>query len=254
MVQASSSSNFPVNVHGVVDKSALVKNFGPFVRGIARQVKGTLSSHIEIDDLVNYGMAGLLEAAERFDPQYGANFTTFSYYRVRGAIYDGLRGMGWLRRSEYQKTKTCQRANAYLENISSRMNPADQRKSVTDNISEMTEQVNNLVTIFITSLEAMADTEIEDKTLRRQDDIVEKKQLQTLVLDAISQLDEEDQRLIQLYYFEDLSLEEVGKQIGLSKSWTCRKHAQAIGKLSKTMHQALQIKGANRESKLSQWR
>jgi len=240
MVEASPKTNFPVGADGVVDKDALVKHFGSFVRGIARQVKGTLSSQIEIEDLINYGMTGLLEAADRFDPQFGANFTTFSYYRVRGAIYDGLRGMGWLRRSEYQKTKNSQRANAYLENINNRSGSGTS-KSPSDTINQMVDQVNNLVTIFITSLDGMTDLDIEDKQSLRQDDIAEEKQLQKLVMEAIAKLNDEDRQLIQLYYFEEKSLEEVGKTIGLSKSWTCRKHAQAIAKLSKFMQGSLSI-------------
>ena len=74
----------------------LIEQYGSFVRSIARQVKKSVSPRIELDDLIAYGMTGLLEAGERFDAKQGANFTTFSYYRIRGAIYDGLRGMGWV--------------------------------------------------------------------------------------------------------------------------------------------------------------
>ena len=81
--------------HGnVVDKKAVVSQFGYYVRSIARKILRTLSSCIELDDLISYGMMGLLEAAERYDPKKGVSFTTFSYYRIKGAIYDGLRGMG----------------------------------------------------------------------------------------------------------------------------------------------------------------
>lgn len=246
MVHVSPKNTFPLTSTGGVDKKTLTQNFGPYVRGIARQVKGTLSSQIEIDDLVNYGMIGLFEAADRFKPEIGANFTTFSYYRIRGAIYDGLRGMGWLRRSEYQKTKMSQRANSYLESVNTQMPLDASKKNATQALGEVTEQVNNLVTIFITSLDAMTDVDFEDKGTKRQDDAFEEQQMQELVLDALMNLNPEDRELIQLYYFDELSLEEVGKKIGLSKSWTCRKHAQAIGKLSKYLNQALAIRSVGR--------
>lgn len=215
------------------DKRALVEQFTPFVRSIAKQVKKSLSSVIELDDLIGYGMAGLLEAAERYDPKHGANFSTFSYYRVRGAIYDGLRGMGWVSRHEYQKIRFGERATAYLENVATRESGASGvRKSSEDNIEDLASQVNQLVTIFVTSLEGMGDSQFEDKGALRQDDRLQDQQMKQFMKSALLKLPQEDQELIRLYYFKDLSLEEVGDKIGLSKSWTCRRHAQIIEKLS----------------------
>ena len=77
----------------------------------------TKQEEIDFDDLVEYGVIGLLEAADRFDPSIGANFMTFAYYRIRGAIYDGLRGMGWMSRTEYAKARFEERANEYLAEV-----------------------------------------------------------------------------------------------------------------------------------------
>jgi RNA polymerase sigma factor for flagellar operon FliA len=216
-----------------VDKEALVKQFSPFVRSIAQKVKKSISTQVELDDLVSYGMAGLLEAADRFDPRFGANFTTFSYYRVRGAIYDGLRGMGWLSRSEYQKTKQNARALNYLQQQS----PRDQsgsgvESSARADVEELTQQVTNLVTIFVTSLDAENDMQIEDMGVERQDGLLERKELREYMKKALAQLLPEDRQVIELYYFKELSLEEVGAKLGLSKSWMSRRHAQVISRLS----------------------
>jgi RNA polymerase sigma factor for flagellar operon FliA len=81
------------------DRQRLVDANVPFVRSIAAKIKEQLPREIEFDDLVAYGMQGLLEAAERYDGSHGTSFTTFAYYRVRGAMFDGLRGMGWLPRT-----------------------------------------------------------------------------------------------------------------------------------------------------------
>src|SRR5580692_1510632 len=75
------------------DRTAIITQYTPYVRSIAGKIKKTLAKEIEFEDLVEYGMIGLLEAAERYDAAMGANFMTFAYYRIRGAIYDGLRGM-----------------------------------------------------------------------------------------------------------------------------------------------------------------
>lgn len=219
-------------------KSALVNQYTPLVRSIAKQIKKTLTPRIEMDDLMGYGITGLLEAAERYDPKHGANFSTFSYYRVRGAIYDGLRGMGWLSRNEYQKIRFGERANAYLENQANRnMGVQDDRRSPNDHVEELASQVSQLVTIFVTSLDAMEDMQVEDEHLTRQDQLFEDRQAKQMLRQAISELDREDQELLRLYYFQDLSLEEVGEKIGLSKSWTCRKHAQVIEKLGSLFRQ-----------------
>jgi RNA polymerase sigma factor for flagellar operon FliA len=214
-------------------KNKIVEQHTPLVWSIAKQIKKTLSPRIEIDDLVGYGMTGLLEAAERFDPNHGANFSTFGYYRIRGAIYDGLRSMGWLSRSEYQKTRMGERANSLMEQHSSRESSMTRdNRSTSEQVDDLASQVSQLVTIFVTSLEALSETEFEDHSARKQDVVFEEKQSKKVLHMAIANLPKEDKELLRLYYFEDLSLEEVGLRIGLSKSWTCRRHSQVIQKLT----------------------
>src|SRR6185369_6696855 len=102
------------------ERQRLVEGHLSFVRSIAAKVKEQLPREIEFDDLVAYGTQGLIEAAERYDPAHGTAFSTFSYYRIRGAIYDGLRGMGWLPRGEYARFRFEERSNAYLQNLADR--------------------------------------------------------------------------------------------------------------------------------------
>jgi RNA polymerase sigma factor for flagellar operon FliA len=229
-----------VGPDGKLAKRELVEQYTPFVRGIAAKIKKSLAKNIEFEDLVSYGMAGLLEAAERYDPKFGANFMTFSYYRIRGAIYDGLRGMGWVNRSEYQKIRFEERATAYLENMSNReLGSTAEHKSVEDHIEDLAAQVSQLVTIYVTSLEAMEDLQIEDKERERLDDRFADVQMKAHVRDAMEKLPEADREIIQLYYFKEMSLQEVGNSLGLSKSWTSRRHAQAIEKLSRILQEML---------------
>lgn len=228
-----------VGKDGKLDKKALIEQYTPFVRGIAAKIKKSLAKNIEFEDLVSYGMAGLLEAADRYDPKFGANFMTFSYYRIRGAIYDGLRGMGWVNRSEYQKIRFEERATAYLENLASREVIGGESKSVEDNIEELASQVSQLVTIYVTSLEAMEDLQVEDKEKSPLDEKFADVQMKKHVKAAIEKLPEADREIIQLYYFKELSLQEVGNNLGLSKSWTSRRHAQAVEKLSRILQEML---------------
>ncbi|MCC7072792.1 MAG: sigma-70 family RNA polymerase sigma factor [Deltaproteobacteria bacterium] len=232
-----------VGADGKLDKKALIAQYTPFVRGIAAKIKKSLAKNIEFDDLVAYGMTGLLEAADRYDPKMGANFMTFSYYRVRGAIYDGLRGMGWVNRTEYQKIRFEERATAYLENHASREvvggGGGDATKSVEDNIEELANQVSQLVTIYVTSLEAMEDLQVEDKEKAPLDDKLLDVEMKRHVKTALAKLPEADREIIVMYYFKELSLQEVGNKLGLSKSWTSRRHAQAIERLTKILQELL---------------
>ena len=114
---AASPASAPQGSIKALSRQELAEKYQPYVRSIAGKIKKTLSKDIEFDDLVGYGMLGLFEAADRFDAKYGANFMTFAYYRIRGAIYDGLRGMGWVSRTEYQRYRFEQHANAYLTNV-----------------------------------------------------------------------------------------------------------------------------------------
>jgi RNA polymerase sigma factor for flagellar operon FliA len=229
-----------VGADGKLAKKELIEQYTPFVRGIAAKIKKGLAKSIEFDDLIAYGMAGLLEAADRYDPKMGANFMTFSYYRIRGAIYDGLRGMGWVSRTEYQKIRFEERATQYLENMASReVVGGDANKSVEDNIEELANQVSQLVTIYVTSLEAMEDLQVADKERMPIDERFADVEMKAHVREAIARLPESDREIVQLYYFKELSLQEVGNALGLSKSWTSRRHAQAIDRLTRILQEIL---------------
>ena len=233
-----------VGPDGKLDKRALVEQYTPYVRSIAAKIKKTLAKNIEFDDLMSYGMTGLLEASERYDPKFGANFMTFSYYRIRGAIYDGLRGMGWVSRSEYQKIRFEERATQYLENVANRnLGTTAEHKSVEDNVEELADQVSRLVTIYVTSLEGLEDLQVADEKLKPVDDRYMDLQMKEKVREAIEKLPEAERTLLTLYYFKEMSLQEVGNHLGLSKSWTSRRHAQAVEKLARILQDLLKESG-----------
>ncbi|MEO1227760.1 MAG: sigma-70 family RNA polymerase sigma factor [Myxococcota bacterium] len=231
-----------------MSRAELAKQYGPYVRSIAGKIKKTLSKDIEFDDLYSYGMLGLMEAADRFDAKYGANFMTFAYYRVRGAIYDGLRGMGWVSRTEYQKYRYEQHANEYLRTVAEQeaVGSGSVRKSDDDEVAEIADAVEGLVTIYVTALDAMEGFQIADESGPAVDEKLEVQQARRLVAEAIEKLPEQERTLLTLYYYKELSLEEVGKHLGLSKSWTSRLHARAIEKLGRLLKDLLDEYGDER--------
>ncbi len=111
-------------------RTQVLEKYGPYVRSLASQVRKQFNAMLEMDELVSYGQVGLLEAAERFDPKVGANFLTFAHYRIKGAIFDGLRKMGVLKGAESRSAGAADRANAYMGNLSDRDHGSNRGSSV----------------------------------------------------------------------------------------------------------------------------
>jgi len=130
------------------------------VHSICRKIHARVGRCVEYDDLVGFGTTGLLEAADRFDPTVGVAFGTFAYYRVRGAVYDGMRTMGHLPRTEYEKIKAARRADELLERMGRQEAAARQpgrptaAPSRADDLRAMYEAMADVVTVFVTSLDA----------------------------------------------------------------------------------------------------
>ncbi len=217
------------------ERQKLVDANVPFVRSIAGKIKEQLPREIEFDDLYNYGMAGLLEAAERYDRRHGVTFQTFAYYRVRGAMFDGLRNMGWLPRHEYQRLRFEERAAAYLANLNERELGAARAHelpdvvNVEDEMRQVAEALGGVAAIFVTTMEGVKDKgDVATGTTPTPQLDVEDKERSAAVEAALAELPEKERRLLQLYYFEDRPLEEAGRIMGLSKSWSSRLHARAV--------------------------
>lgn len=224
-----------------VDKKRLVADNLPYVRAIAARIKEQLPREIEFGDLVAYGTQGLLEAAERFDGRYGASFTTFAYYRVRGAIFDGLRGMGWLPRGEYARARFEERAAAYLANLAERDMGAQaygdgQGRVLEDDVRELASALGGIAAVFVTSLHTHGDGQVPDESAHPQDRL-EQREIESTLLRALAAMPEKERHLIEMYYFEDKTLEQVGAVLGLSKSWASRLHARAIDLLRRGLEQ-----------------
>ncbi|MEM7678954.1 MAG: sigma-70 family RNA polymerase sigma factor, partial [Myxococcota bacterium] len=235
---ASSSGGLsPTSMTAQLSRKELAQKYTPYVRSIAGKIKKTLSKDIEFDDLVSYGMLGLFEAADRFDAKYGANFMTFAYYRIRGAIYDGLRGMGWVSRTEYQRYRFEQHANAFLNNVHEQniSIPTAIKRTDDDEVGELANVVEGLVTIYVTALDAMEGFQIKDDRGPAIDESLEIQQARELVSKALEKLGGQERQLLDLYYYRELSLEEVGKHLGLSKSWTSRLHTRAVQKMGRLL-------------------
>lgn len=220
----------------------LVEDHIPFVRSIARKLREQVPA-VEFDDLVGFGVQGLIEAAQRFDDRHGVAFTTFAYYRVRGAMFDGLRSMGWLPRGEYARLRTEERANSYLQNQSARSEGTTASSGggtgqggagVEERVRELAETLNGVAAVFVTLLGRYEESQLLDEREAPHEQL-ERRQMAVRVRRALSRLPDKERRLIEQYYFQDQTLEQVGAGMGLSKSWTSRLHARAIALLREAL-------------------
>lgn len=224
------------------ERKRLVDASVPLVRSIAAKIKEQVPREIEFEDLVAYGMQGLLEASERYDPRLGsAQFTTFAYYRVRGAMFDGLRTMGWLPRAEYARLRFEERADAYIQNTLDRDTGAARVQEGTtgprleEEMRQLADSLGGLAAIFIASLDARAESAQEGILAPQPHSEVETREQQSAIRTALGKLPEKERRLLEMFYFEDKSLAEAGAVLGLSKSWSSRLHARAIELLKEAL-------------------
>ena len=223
------------------DRAELINKYGPYVRSLANTVRKQFSSRLDIEDLVAYGTVGLFEAAERFDPKLGANFLTFAHYRIKGAIFDGLRKMGTLRGPDQRAVYLSERSNSMLTAAAAKDSGMGPR-TFADDVMEVQTAVTNLAAVFATSLEGMEHLQIRDESMSPEER-VEQRELKGRVKAAIESLPDNEKQLLIGYYYEGKTLEDAGLAIGQSKSWASRLHARAIERIKDFLSQEMDVPG-----------
>lgn len=217
-------------------RKKLLEEHLPLVQRLASKVARQVSRVVEVDDLIAYGAQGLAEAADRFDPTLGVAFGAFATYRIRGAIYDGLRQLGHLPRSEYAKIQARDRANHLLENLGERDAGARAAgrptPTVQDDVRAMAEAMANVVTSWVTSLEKLQDKGFDPSAgAPSAEDHLASAQRSRKLAAALARLPDKERHFITKHYVEEKTLLEAGAELGLSKSWSSRLHARAIEQL-----------------------
>jgi RNA polymerase sigma factor for flagellar operon FliA len=217
------------------DRALLIEQHRPYVRVLAVEVARGLPPHIELEELVACGNLGLVEAAERYQPRYGVTFQTFAYYRIKGAVYDGLRKMGPMSRTEYARSRFVARANDILQSATDdeQANPGV-ALSVNDEISTTQSFVDALIPVYLLSLDDTNLPEVADDSENTLDRI-QHDELVSLTRSLVKELPDDERELIDKIYFSHQPMVEVAKSLGVSKSWGSRLHAKAIKHLRALM-------------------
>lgn len=211
-------------------RNPLIEKHLPLVQAIARKVKKTLTAAIDYEDLVGYGSKGLVEAAERFDPTQGVTFSTFAYYRIRGAILDSLRG-------DPERQRVGARPDLVAVAPSRHARAANDNGRVYRPDEPTTERLSWLLSesaaVHLTSLDEIGS--LPDEAAPHPDEEVERHRLAERVATALSALPEIERRVVELHYYEELSFSEIGAKLGICKPWAFRLHNKALRQLKEKL-------------------
>lgn len=224
-------------------RNRLVKQYLPLVKYVAGKLAVGMPQNVEFDDLVSYGVIGLFDAIDKFDPGKHVKFKTYAVTRVRGAIFDQLRQLDWVPRSIRQKTReledTVRRLEAQLGRAATDQEIA---KELGVNEKEFEKLVLKISGTTVLSLNdvwysgedndrmSIGDS-IESPHNRNPDAIVEKQEIKRVIVEAINELPDKEKKVLVLYYYENLTLKEIGAVLGVTESRISQLHTKAIVRL-----------------------
>jgi len=215
----------------------LVEGHLEISRRAAAMIYPRVRGYLEFEELVSLANAGLTEAASRFDPSRGASFATFAWYRVHGSILDGLRRATNLPRRTWAKLVALRAASDYLENRGEREAAATRGGAAAPDgaaaLTAIRDAMSAIRTMYVTSLESLREDQGFDPG-GETPAIVERLdtgRLGARLREAIERLPERERELVKKHYWEGKNLLEAGAELGISKSWASRLHAQAVERL-----------------------
>jgi RNA polymerase sigma factor for flagellar operon FliA len=226
-------------VKGKADKNHLLTEHMPLVKRLAHQMKAKLPPSVEVDDLVQAGMIGLLDAISRYEENHGAQFETYAVLRIRGAMLDELRSSDWMPRSTRQNMRKVEQAMATLQQQLGRPpSESEIARSLKLSLADYQEMLGDSGGHQLVYYEDFHDEDGNDSWLDRyavDDDDPLRALLETdfrqAVIDAIDSLPPREKILMGLYYEEELNLKEIGAVMGVSESRVSQLHSQAVGRL-----------------------
>ena len=227
----------------VAERDQLIIRYAPWVKFIGLRMAAKLPSHIQAEDLISAGIIGLIDALDKFNPAREVQFKTYAQIRIQGAMKDELRALDWASRSMRQKVKRLEHAYATLEQELGRP-PASEEVANALGIAmdEFEELLDDVKGTSLVSLEELGQGPAsEDKSsllealLTRQDqdplEVLNLQDLKKALTLAIAELPEKERLVLSLYYFEELTMKEVGKVLNLTESRISQLHTQAVLRL-----------------------
>lgn len=233
-------------------RDRLILHYSPLVKYVAGRVAVGLPANIEQADLISYGIFGLIDAIEKYDPERGIKFETYAISRIRGSIIDELRAIDWVPRSVRFKAREVEKAYTNLENKLKRPpSDAEIAEEMDVTLDELNHIYTQLSTVSLVALDELMSVEgergdklslvetLEDTKTAGPVESVETEELKAILGNAINRLPEREKIVVTLYYYEGLTLAEIGQVLGVTESRVCQMHTKAVlGLRGKIVHSA----------------
>jgi len=222
----------------------LVVAYSPLVKYVAGRMSSGLPAHVEESDLISYGLGGLISAIERFDLTREIKFETYAITRIRGAIIDELRTVDWVPRSVRARARDIQRVNMRLEAKLQRA-PTDEELArelgmKLQDFNDALLQISNSTIVALDELWTSSDASgdqvslldtLPDRGAPDPQALVDQGEVRDRIADAIAALPEREKLVIALYYYENLTLREIGEVLGVTESRVSQLHTKAVLRL-----------------------
>ena len=221
-------------------KEKLIIQYTYLVKYVAGRVSVHVGQHVDYDDLVSEGIFGLIDAVEKFDFGKGAKFETYASLRIKGSILDSLRKLDWVPRTLRQKNKQMEAAYSELESEFGREPTETELASkMNTDVSEVQELIKKSSIVSLISLDECLEQNHEAsfdgigvrRVIFDPEMEFERKELKNILTDAINRLNEKEKRVVTLYYYEELTLKEISRIMGVSESRISQIHSRAVLKL-----------------------
>jgi RNA polymerase sigma factor FliA len=224
----------------------MVLQYAPLIKYIAARLALRLPSHISLEDLISSGIIGLIDAVQKFDPSKNINFKTYAEFRIKGAMLDELRSLDWIPRSVRKKSHLIENAYAQLQRSLGRPAEAEEVAELLGmDLEDFYQLLDETKTVSVVALEEgrkssggysgfmeyeLLET-IQDDSARDSLLAVHFSELQEIMVRAIEGLPDKEKLLISLYYYEELTMKEIGQIMGYTESRISQLHTQAMYRL-----------------------
>ncbi|WP_447972089.1 sigma-70 family RNA polymerase sigma factor [Nitrospira sp. Kam-Ns4a] len=223
------------------DRERIIREFTPVIKAMAHRLAFRLPAHLDAQDLVSAGIIGLMDAMTKYDPTREAKFKTYAEFRIRGAMLDEIRAMDWVPRSVHERIATLQKCQHELLKRLGRP-PTDEELAQELNLSmeELDSFLSRAQGVVLLSVEDLGVQEAEGHAMLRSLvdtqhpdplSLVVSEDIRQGLARAIESLPEKERLVLTLYYYEELTMKEIGRVLKVTESRVCQIHAKAILKL-----------------------